>query len=77
MLEALEFLHSKEVNIIHRQVRADNILYNDVDHFVLADFGIAGGATPPSDQSTLFHEFMAPEMYKAEQHTTPLSIFGV
>jgi Protein kinase domain len=41
MLEALEFLHSKRVRVIHRDIKPDNILYNDPSHFVLADFGSA------------------------------------
>jgi serine/threonine protein kinase len=39
MLEALRFLQSK--NIVHADVKPGNILYNEKEQFVLADFGAA------------------------------------
>lgn len=37
--EGLKFAHSKDV--IHRDVKPENILYNSLDDIVIADFGIA------------------------------------
>jgi len=39
MADALAFLH--DADLIHRDVKPDNILFTDTGHSVLADFGIA------------------------------------
>jgi serine/threonine protein kinase len=41
MLEALAFLHGEDLIIVHRDITPENILYNQIDHFILAGFSLA------------------------------------
>lgn len=77
MLKALEFLHSEAVNIIHRDIKPHNILFNNMHHFYLADFGHARQGLPwPRGHSGSF-EYMAPEMYHAEPQTAAADIWSL
>lgn len=77
MLEALEFLHGENVNIIHRDIRPENILFDTPDHFVLAEFSHARRAHPPPHGDTGYLEFMPPEMYDDELQTTAVDIWSL
>lgn len=64
ILSALSFLH--ENNIIHRDIKCDNILINGVNgNIVIADFGVSGNISEDEWASTMVGtpEFMAPEMF--------------
>ena len=66
LLEALEVVHSKEV--IHRDVKPDNLLIDENQDLILADFGIAHFAESPSltrkGDILSNRDYLAPEQRK-------------
>ena len=75
MLDALVFLHVGQ-NIIHRDIKMENILCDSREHFRLADFGIAGeGYYLGSRKGT--KPWMAPEMVLGESYTSKVDVYGL
>ncbi len=77
MLEALEFLHSKKVMVVHRDVTPENILYNKTDEFVLAGFSLARYGTPMTVEYGRKFEYLAPEVCESSEETTAVDIWAV
>ncbi|XP_012275008.1 serine/threonine-protein kinase S6KL [Orussus abietinus] len=65
---ALDFLHN--AGIIHRDLKATNVLLNDEGHAVLIDFGLAKWLRPTHKTSTFCGtaEYMAPEVLRGEYY---------
>ena len=77
MLEALEFLHSKDVMVVHRDITPHNILYTKVDSFVLAGFSIARFGSPESGTYGGAFKYLAPELYEASEETTAVDVWSL
>ena len=75
--KALE--HCQRYNIIHRDIKADNIFISDDGEFKLGDFGIAR-VIERKDQ-TLSKKgtsaYMAPEVYKGQTYTAAVDIYSL
>ncbi|ERF71043.1 hypothetical protein EPUS_03323 [Endocarpon pusillum Z07020] len=78
MLEALEYLHSKDVMVVHRDITPQNILYTKVDNFVLAGFSVARFGRPESETFGGTLKYLAPEMYaEASEVTTAVDVWSL
>ena len=77
MCNALELC--QRYNIIHRDIKPDNIFVSDIGRFKLGDFGIARQlektSTGLSKKGT--HSYMAPEVYKGEAYNSTVDIYSL
>jgi serine/threonine protein kinase len=64
LLQALAFLH--ELDVIHRDVKADNLLLNAAGYPKLADFGVSGQMASPLTSMVGTPAFIAPEVVGAK-----------
>lgn len=76
-LQGLSFLHSRK--IIHRDVKAANILVNEEGQCKLADFGVSTVASTLSRKLTLIGSpfWMAPEVIKGAQYDEKADIWSL
>ncbi|XP_015603246.1 serine/threonine-protein kinase S6KL [Cephus cinctus] len=65
---ALDFLHN--AGVVHRDLKATNVLLDDEGHAVLIDFGLAKWLSPTQRTNTFCGtpEYMAPEIVKREYY---------
>lgn len=79
MLEALQFLHSKNVMVVHRDITPENILYDQPDHFILAGFSLARIVFPKRGEYLERRNFryLAPEVYAGLEETTGVDIWAL
>ncbi|XP_063983667.1 serine/threonine-protein kinase S6KL [Diachasmimorpha longicaudata] len=65
---AIDFLHN--AGIVHRDIKATNVLLDDEGHAVLIDFGLAKWLRPRHRTNTFCGtpEYMAPELLKREYY---------
>ncbi|KAG8428361.1 hypothetical protein J3459_003994 [Metarhizium acridum] len=75
VLNALDFVHSRNPPVIHRDVKPPNILYQG-DRFLLTDFGIAK-TVDTSDTLVGTERYMAPEVGSGGGQTTKVDIWGL
>lgn len=81
MLEAVEYLHSKD--IVHRDLKPENVIYltpKPDSEVVLADFGIAKKLAGPSEKLTSSagsFGYAAPEVVMATGHGKPCDIWSL
>jgi serine/threonine protein kinase len=69
MLKALHYCHSV-ANVIHRDIKPDNIMLNHNNEAVLIDFGVSALAEDFHISSNIgSYLFFAPEMFEGEKGT--------
>lgn len=77
-VEALSYLHS--LNIVHRDVKADNIMIAQDGHIVLAGFECAKKLEDPTDCGTTSNcgtqEYQAPEMIMGWKYDFAVDCWG-
>lgn len=77
LCEALELC--QKFNIIHRDIKPDNIFIAETGEFKLGDFGIARQlektATGLSIKGTYY--YMAPEVYKGEKYNSSVDVYSL
>ncbi|KAG8742506.1 hypothetical protein FRC10_001340 [Ceratobasidium sp. 414] len=78
VLQALAFLHRN--NVIHRDLKAANVLISSDGRVMLCDFGVSALlATPHSKRSTFVGtpQWMAPEVILGQTYDTKADIWGL
>ncbi|CAJ2508689.1 Uu.00g137150.m01.CDS01 [Anthostomella pinea] len=75
MLHALDFVHTRDPPIIHRDIKPPNILYSG-DQFFLTDFGIAK-VVDTSNTVVGTQWYMAPEVWANREQTPKVDIWGL
>ena len=76
MLRAIEFCHSN--NIIHRDVKPENILVSKDDVVKLCDFGVSGEFGTKGDANTFIGTsyYMAPERITGQSYTITSDVWS-
>lgn len=75
----LAYLHQIEPPVIHQDIKPDNILIGDDDHYLITDFGISSHAREtvrrlsPKGQSGGTLAYMAPERFSSRPRPIPAS----
>ncbi|MCL2059054.1 MAG: protein kinase [Oscillospiraceae bacterium] len=74
---ALEYC--EKLQILHRDVKPDNIFYSDKGVYKLGDFGIAESLSKATSAFTKkgTHNYMAPEVYKEEGYSFNSDIYSL
>lgn len=77
MCEALSICHSN--NIIHRDIKPDNIFVSDNGYFKLGDFGVARTIEKTSSGLSKkgTYTYMAPEVYKGQTYGCSVDIYSL
>lgn len=75
--KALE--HCKKYNIIHRDIKPDNIFISELGDFKLGDFGIARNLekTTSGLSKKGTYTYMAPEVYKGLEYNSTIDIYSL
>ena len=76
---AMALIYCRKLNIIHRDVKPENIFVSRFGDFKLGDFGIAREqAHTMSNMSKIgTYSYMAPEIYKGEKYDSSIDIYSL
>lgn len=77
MVDALDYMHSRNPPVIHRDIKPENILFNKEGHVQLADFGWSNVMTDAGARSTFCGtpDYLAPEMIRGAGHDQSLDMW--
>ncbi|GMS99096.1 hypothetical protein PENTCL1PPCAC_21271, partial [Pristionchus entomophagus] len=81
IVSAVEYVHKNE--IIHRDLKPSNILFAEVDHLKLCDFGIATAKRDEDVNTTITRTlvgtilYMSPEQLSNEPYGYPTDVFAL
>ena len=68
------YLHSEQ--LIHRDIKAANVLLDEHLHVKLADFGISTGFGPEHTAETGTYRYMAPEVIRHQQYDHKCDVYS-
>ena len=76
---AMALIYCRKLNIIHRDVKPENILVSRFGDFKLGDFGIAReqAHTMSNMSKKGTYSYMAPEIYKGEKYDSSIDIYSL
>lgn len=76
---AMALIYCRKLNIIHRDVKPENIFVSRFGDFKLGDFGIAGeqAHTMSNMSKKGTYSYMAPEIYKGEKYDSSIDIYSL
>lgn len=66
-------------NRLHRDIKSDNILYNNKGEIKIADFGFAAGLKEKQNRNSIVGTpfWMAPELIKAEPYDMKADVWSL
>lgn len=76
---AMALIYCRKLNIIHRDVKPENIFVSRFGDFKLGDFGIAReqAHTMSNMSKKGTYSYMAPEIYKGEKYDSSIDIYSI
>ena len=76
---AMALIYCRKLNIIHRDVKPENIFVSRFGDFKLGDFGIAREQAPTMSNMSKkgTYSYMAPEIYKGEKYDSSIDIYSL
>ena len=76
---AMALIYCRKLNIIHRDVKPENIFVSRFGDFKLGDFGIAReqAHTMSNMSKKGTYSYMAPEIYKGEKYDSSIDIYSL
>lgn len=76
---AMALIYCRKLNIIHRDVKPENIFVSRFSDFKLGDFGIAReqAHTMSNMSKKGTYSYMAPEIYKGEKYDSSIDIYSL
>ena len=76
---AMALIYCRKLNIIHRDVKPENIFVSRFGDFKLGDFGIAReqAHTMSNMSNKGTYSYMAPEIYKGEKYDSSIDIYSL
>jgi len=71
--QALEFLHSRNPPIVHRDIKSHNVLIDENDGCKICDFGLANAREVTAGTPN----YMAPELFAAKPYSVSVDVFAL
>lgn len=77
-MDALDYLHNT-VEIVHRNLKPENLLISEKDEIKLADFGFSNEVFAGGKRMSIIgdNEYKPPEMIKGFAHDQKMDVWGL